>query len=111
MNETLIVDTDITSKPSENSISNVNEINKTKLNVNSIVKTLNLAKDSSNTENDKNNGKNKHYCLICGQLFFCETKNIDKKNNEDECKNAFLFHDRICYRCRGPFQNVIYKIL
>jgi hypothetical protein len=102
---TLIVDTDITSKPSENSISNVNEINKTKLNVNSIVKTLNLAKDSSNTENDKNNGKNKHYCLICGQLFFCETKNIDKKNNEDECKNAFLFHDRICYRCRGPFQN------
>jgi len=97
MNETLIENIDISSKLNKNSLSNEKEINKTKLNVNSSIKPF--TDDNSNNQN---------YCPICGKLLLHEIKNIDNNSTEDELKNTFSFNDRICNRCRGPFQHVIY---
>jgi len=78
-------------------------------------------------ENDKFSEKDIKHCLICGKLIekIKEEIKIEKGKKEEEGKkekekekeiqfkdkdiqNAFIFNNKLCSRCRGPFQHVMY---
>eukprot|EP00833_Pecoramyces_ruminatium_P000037 jgi/Orpsp1_1/1174069/evm.model.c7180000048812.1 len=99
MHETLKADTVLSSKQNENPISNERKINEPKLNVNPSIKKLNLKNENS---------KNENYCLICGQLIIKEKETVNNENenvNVNEFESAFLFHNNLCSRCKGPFEH------